>query len=167
MSKILKSFGMTALLVALLAGTGMAGVTTTVTGNVVNSATINVLETSVAFSNFAMGENPKEVTDFLEVTTNYNIVLQAAETGATTNDGKMATAGEAATLTNALKVGVGKAAVSLGTGTLPSDPVTVSNTITAPKTADKMTGNFAQDIVPGDTVATGYTATITFTAATP
>jgi len=155
MSKILKSFGMAALLVALLAGTGMAGTTTTATGDVVNSATVNVLDTDIEFGDFVIGDNTVTTTDdsFIEVATNYNVVLQAAEAG---DDGKMSV--DANTLGAALKVGIEAFAATAIDGSAK----TVSATINGGTDLD-YDATFVQTVAVDDTVDDGYTITVTFT----
>ena len=176
MSRILNSIGLAVLMAALLVGTGAAGVTTTATGDVVNTATINVLDIDIGFNDFSVlngdgtAANDNHVTtetdSFISVDTNYAIYLQAAETGATTNDGKMATALEANTLFNPLKMCIeSHALATLGSGTLPTDPVTVSDQIAAESELD-YDATFVQTIDTTDDVADGYTITVTFTAST-
>jgi len=159
MSKILKSFGMAALLVALLAGTGMAGSTTTATGDVVNSATVNVLDTDIGFGDFEIGDNTETTTgdSFINVATNYNVVLQAAEAG---GDGKMSVFVDPDTFTldAALKVGIEAFAATAISGTA----TTVSATITG-GTDDDYDATFVQTVAATDTKADGYAATVTFT----
>jgi len=174
MNKILKSFGMAVLMAALLVGTGSAGDTTTVTGDIIQTATINVLDTDIGFNDFLVlngdgtAANDNSVTttgdSFISVDTNYAIYLQAAETGATTNDGKMATTSEANTLLNPLKMAIElHTLTALGSGTLPTDPVTVSDGIAAETELD-YDATFVQTIDTTDDVADGYTITVTFTA---
>jgi len=160
MSKILKSFGIAVLMAALLVGTGMAVQTATVSGNVVQSAAVNVLNTTIGFGDFVIGDNTVTTTggSFINVTTNHDVVLQAVETGTGTNDGKMATTGETNRLTNALKVGIGSFTPVAISGT----ETTVSSTIDAGSNNATYDGKFNQTIVYPDDVASSYSEVVTF-----
>jgi hypothetical protein len=118
--------------------------------------TINVLETSVDFGTFEFGDNTKDVPDFINVTTNDGVNLQANEAG---GDGKMSvTVGENTyTLSSPLKVGIGAYEPVAISGTVTD----VSGTISAG--TNTLAGKFVQTVVPADTVADDYAITVTFT----
>lgn len=160
MSKILKSFGLAALLVALLAGTGMAGDTTTLTGNVIASATVNVLDPDIDFGNFEIGENIQTTLNdsFINVITNHNVTLQAV---GVEGDGKMSAG--ANILGTALKVGI----ENFGPTTIGGTAATVSGTIVG-GTGSDYDGTFVQTVLPIDIAANDYAINVTFstTAAT-
>lgn len=159
MSKFFNALAVAVLGIALLMGAASAATTTSVGGDVIQSTTINVLVTSNDFGDFVIGDNTLPVTDLLHVATNSGIKLQAAETGATTNDGKMATASEAKTLGTQLKVGIDSFTAATVSGTA----ATVSDTITAGTDADS-DGTFVQKVLITDSIADDYTITLTFTS---
>lgn len=159
MNKISYSLGLVVLGIALLVGAASADNTATVSGNLASLTTINVLETSVDFETFeAFENNTKIVPDFINVTTNVGVNLQANEAG---GDGKMSvTVGENTyTLSSPLKVGIGAYEPVAISGTVTD----VSGTISAG--TNTLAGKFVQTVVPADTVADGYAITVTFTSA--
>lgn len=115
--------------------------------------TVEVLETTVDFEDFAFGDNTEDVSNFIHVATNYDIELQASGT----NDGKMSVGSNE--LSNALKVGI---------GTFPPTAISGSETPVSYQidagTNSNFDGKFVQKVVPADPVADGYTITVTFTA---
>jgi len=145
--------------IALLVGAASAGNQATVTGNVVNTATVTVSETSVDFGDFlVLGDNLKEVPNFINVTTNYNVKLQAYESD--NGDGKMSVTdgGTTYTLYCPLEVGI----ADYDPVEISGDPKDVSSTMGAG--AGDYAGKFVQKVVPTDHVANGYSITVTFAA---
>jgi len=152
MSKISYSLGLVVLGIALLVGAASAGETATVTGDVPTLTTVNVLQTSVDFGTFAVGDNTKTVADFINVVTNDDVKLQANEAD---GDGKMSVG--ANTLANALKVGTD----DFTPVAISSTATTVSDTITAGSSANHA-GKFVQTVAATDALANDYTITVTF-----
>jgi len=156
MSKILKSFGMAALLVALLAGNGAAITdTTAVSGDVPLSYDIEAPGTIIL--TFAIGSAANNTTtgaagrEHLSVTTNGAVTLYALEVG---SDGKMQTATNATQLAEKLSIKAGG-----------ETPVMLSGAAQAVKvlaaTNTSIVTDFGQYVGAGDAQG-AYTITVTF-----
>ena len=168
MSKILKSFGMAALLVALLAGTGMAGTNgeTAVSGDLKANTYTIVAPDTVSFGDFNIGPNSQ--SDTINLNHNYGsdltLYAQEKDLSATTgnqHDGFMAycTGGaQVAELGSALVVGETGYTKSLTEN---------AQIVSAGKSLgiNAITVGFSQSVAAGDYVYDGYTLTITFSAA--
>jgi len=152
MSKILKSFGMTALLVALLAGTGMAGNddSTIVSGDLKNTYTITA-PADFDYGTFKLGDNnqTKDVAIAHNFDTNYD--LQAAS-----DVGKMTTGVNTLAHEMYLKA-AGETALKLTT----TGGVVKSN---IGKPGATVSVDFGQHVLATDTVADNYAITVTFSA---
>jgi hypothetical protein len=157
MSKILKSFGMAALLVALLAGTGMGANTDTtdVTGTLQLSYDITSPE-AIAFGDFNVDQNNNVTTNgdtiaHISVTTNGAVTLYALEAG---GDGKMNNAG------NTLQLGRKLSIKATGeTGIMLSGTPQAVKALTDSNTAIET--DFGQYVASTDK-ADDYTITVTF-----
>lgn len=166
MSKILKSFGLAALLVALLAGTGMADdtVATAVTGTLAASVTMTG-PASVGFGTFTVDQANNKTTDAgitladLSVTTNGAVNVQVAETGGDANDGKMEKVG-------ALTTTLDRKLTIKADAETPVELTGTAQTIKALTETDTgITIDFGQYVKSSDTIG-NYQITVTFSAVT-
>jgi len=164
MSKILKSFGMAALLVALLAGTGMADVgPITVDGCVIPADHIALTEGTV--DDLDLGVLPTLVAGTaggsLGVVAGNNYTVTVADGGAGVTAGKMAQAEGANPLTNAFKVKSGLTTATLAGAASPQGLATgARNTVCDPQAIEVI---YIQDNVTGG-VAGAYSIKVTFAA---
>ena len=159
MSKILKSFGMAALLVALLAGTGMADLTdeTVVSGNVPVTYSITA-PAAIDLGTLNVGAAKNVTTDgttnvHLSVETNGQVTLQALENE---GDGLMASGVNTLEKPLTIKAG-GETAISL------SGTEQAVKTLSATNTS--IVTDFGQYVVAGD-IPGAYTITVLFQGAT-
>jgi hypothetical protein len=169
MSKILKSFGLAALLVALLAGTGMADSdTTAIDGTVTQSMeltvptaitgwTLNLGTNTDATKSVTVGSNAASGTTTLKVADKRD--LSGATGGAQNANGFMTNTGKTDALDNALKL-----TVADGAGQVTLDGTdTLAFTLTNPGTATK-TVTFSQ-LVEADDPLGAHDIVVTFTTA--
>jgi hypothetical protein len=168
MSKILKSFGMAALLVALLAGTGMGQADVMVTGQVDTICSITAPTDPATWMMSTIGLNEVDAGD-LTVSCNYDcdVKVAEAEVGDNAANGFMEdTTDGSKVLTNELQID----ATGASAGTAVTTPFDITGTAAKLWESDgALSGatvplNLDQTLAYGD-VADTYDITLVFTAA--